>query len=283
MIALGAGKWRARLRPEIGGALAALDLGELPILRTMPEGADHPLQSACFALVPYANRIADGRFGFLGHSVRIPPNLAGQRHPLHGLGWLTDWRTIRADGASALLEHAHEGSDEWPWAYVAHQHVALDETGCTIRLMVQNRASEPAPMGLGFHPYFRRSPTTRLTFEAQGMLGIDTDFLADGSRHPADALASWGDGSPLPDVLVDHAFTGWTGAATIADEHGTITVRGFGAPHCHVFAPLGGEELCIEPVSHAPDALNQAPEDMPVLPPGCAAGIALRIEAGHRG
>ena len=278
MIELAAGKWRARLRPETGGALAALDLGDLPILRTMADTADHPLQSACFPLVPYANRIAEGRFRFGGHSVAISPNLSGQRHPLHGLGWLTPWRTIRSDDASTLLEHAHEGSAEWPWAYVAHQHVALDETGCTIRLMVQNRASEAAPMGLGLHPYFRRSPSTRLTFEAQEMLGIDDEFLADGSQHPADVLAPWGQGAALPDVLVDHAFARWAGTATIADERGTIRIRGFGAPHCHVFAPPGGEELCVEPVSHAPDALNQAPDDMPVVLPGCAAGIALRIE-----
>ena len=67
--------------------------------------------------------------------------------------------------------------------------------------------------------------------------------------------------------------------ATIADEHGSIILRGFGAPHCHVYAPPGGDALCIEPVNHSPDALNREPGDMTVLPPRCAAGIAMRIEA----
>ena len=172
---------------------------------------------------------------------------------------------------------------EWPWPYRAHQHVALDEAGCTIRLMVENRADGPAPIGLGFHPYLRRAPDTRVAFGAQAMLGIDADCLADGTTHPADALAPWGEGSPLPGSLVDHCFTGWGGTARVTDSHGTITLRSFGAPHCHVFAPPDGAQLCIEPVSHTPDALNCEPEAMPVVPPGCAAGIALRIEAQAAG
>ena len=279
MIELAAGPWRAALRPETGGAIAALTRDGVPVLRTMAADAGHPLQSACFPLVPYCNRIARGRFSHGGHDVEIAPNLPPQRHPLHGLGWLAQWRVVRHDASSALLEHAHDGTGEWPWAYVAHQHVALDETGCTVRLIVRNAADGPAPMGLGLHPYFRRSPGAIVTFAAEGMIGIDAEFLPDGACHPGDALARWSEGAPLPEVLVDHCFAGWSGSATIADAQGTITVRGFGAPHCHVYAPPGGEELCIEPINHTPDALNRKPEEVTVLPSGCAAGIAMRIEA----
>jgi aldose 1-epimerase len=279
MIELAAGAWRAALRPGVGGCLAVLDRAGVPVLRTMGEDADHPLQSACFALVPYCNRIAEGRFAFAGRAVSLTPNLPPQRHPLHGLGWLQPWRVVRGDSASALLEHAHDGADEWPWAYLAHQHVALDESGCTIRLMVQNRADEPAPMGLGLHPYFRRAPETTVTFAAAAMLGIDAGFLPDGTRHPADMFAPWSSGATLPDTLVDHCFTRWSGSAAIADARGTIALRGFGAPHCHVYAPPGGDAVCLEPVGHTPDALNRVPDAMTVLPPGCGAGIALRIEA----
>ncbi|GAB5348376.1 aldose 1-epimerase [Alteriqipengyuania sp. 357] len=278
-ITLAAGAWEARLRPDIGGCLSALARDGTPVLRTMADAADHPLQSACFALVPYCNRIAHGRFHFGGREVALQPNLGDHPHPLHGTGWLRAWRVIRHDRTSALLEDDYEGRADWPWPYRAHQHVALDETGCTIRLMVENRADEPAPLGPGLHPYFRRAQGSRVAFAAHRMLGIDGDALADGTAHPADSLAAWSQGTALPDALVDHCFTGWSGTARIADSHGTILLRGFGAPLAHVFAPPAGEELCIEPVSHPPDALNQSPEAMPVVHPGCAAGIALRIEA----
>lgn len=279
MIELFAGAWRAALRPEIGGAIAELECDGAPVLRTMGADADHPLQAGCFPMVPYCNRIAEGRFAFAGRGVTIAPNFSPQRHPLHGTGWLRPWRVVRHDAATALLEDDFPGGAAWPWPYRAHQHVALDETGLTLRLMVENRAADPAPVGLGLHPYFRRSPESVVTFSAERMLGIDRQFLPDDRIHGPDTLAPWSDGALLPATLVDHCFTGWQGRATISDDRGTITLRGFGAPHCHVYAPPGGTELCLEPVSHTPDALNRAPSQMTVLAPGTCAGIALRIEA----
>ncbi len=279
MVTLAAGDWQAVLKPDVGGALAALRRKGVAVLRETPSGAVHPLETACFPLVPYANRIAKGRFAFGTRDIAIAPNFAPQPHPLHGTGWLREWRLVRSDGASALLEDDYKGDGDWPWAYRAHQHVALDETGCTVRLMVENRANQPAPMGLGLHPYFRRREDSTLQFEATAMLGIDDEFLPDDTRHPADLLAPWSKGTKPPEVLVDHCFTGWSGSATITDGLGTISLRGFGAPHCHVFAPPDGEELCVEPVSHTPDALNRDPGAMTMLPPGGVAGIAMRIEA----
>lgn len=279
MIELAADRWRAALRPEIGGCLSSLTCDGVPVLRTMASDASHPLQSSCFALVPYCNRIADGRFTFGEREVRIAPNLLPQPHPLHGTGWLREWRVVRCDAVSALLEDHYDGSGEWPWPYRVHQHLALDAGGATIRLIVENRADEPAPMGLGLHPYFRRRDETRVTFEARAMLGNDGEFLPDGSVLGADALAPFRTGTPLPAELVDNCFTGWSGTASIEDGLGTIAVRGFGAGHCHVYAPPGGTDLCVEPVNHTPNALNLAPAEMTVLPPGAAAGIAMRIEA----
>ena len=284
-IELQAGAWSARLRPAVGGAIAALDLGGTPVLRAMAAGADHPLESGCFPLAPYCNRIAGGRAEWDNVPIAIAPNLPPQAHPLHGESWLRAWRVIRSDGSSALLEDDYTGAAEgdWPFAYRIHQHIALDETGCTIRLIAENRADRPAPIGLGLHPYFRRAADTRLQFDARRMHNIDSEFLPDGTSEPADCFAPWSEGAPLPDTLVDHCFEGWSGTARIEDGSGHIAVRGFGAPHVHVYAPPGGEELCIEPVNHLPDAINRVSETMPVVRPGCAVGLAMRIEAtGHR-
>ena len=64
MIALAAGDWRATLKPERGGAMLTLDWRGRPVFRPTPEDATDILETACFPLVPYANRIADGRFHF---------------------------------------------------------------------------------------------------------------------------------------------------------------------------------------------------------------------------
>ena len=281
MIQLNSGDWRAVLKPSIGGSLTALGCDGVPVLRQSGERVTHPLQTACFPMVPYCNRIAGGRVVFAGAGTSIAANLEGELHPLHGTGWLRAWRVIRQDSSSVLLEDDYrQGEGDWPWPYRAHKHVALDASGITIRLIAENCASVPAPMGLGMHPYFRRRPEATVAVQATAMLGIDDQFLPDGTAQEVDALASFSTGAAIPPVLVDNCFTGWTGSASIRDDVGTIVVRGFGAPFLHVYAPPGGSELCLEPVSHPPDALNRAPGDMTLLPPGAAAGIAIRIEVG---
>lgn len=281
MIELNCGNWRAVLEPSIGGSLTALERDGVPVLRQSGERVTHPLQTACFPMVPYCNRIAGGRFVFAGAETSISANLEGELHPLHGTGWLRAWRIVRQDSSSVLLEDDYRhGEGDWPLPYRAHQHVALDATGITIRLIAQNRAGEPAPMGLGLHPYFRRRPEATVAVQAAAMLGIGDEFLPDGTVQDVDALAPFSTGAAMPPVLVDNCFTGWAGSASIHDDLGTIVMRGFGAPCVHVYAPPGGSELCLEPVSHPPDALNRARDAMTVLPPGAAAGIAMRVEVG---
>jgi aldose 1-epimerase len=52
-----------------------------------------------------------------------------------------------------------------------------------------------------------------------------------------------------------------------------------GTPNLHLYAPADSSALCLEPVSHTPDAANRAPEELIVLPPGCAASMSLMISA----
>ncbi len=137
---LAAGEWRATLRPEIGGSIASLSVAGLDVLRPMPDAATDPLHSACFPLVPYANRIRGGRFAFGGRSVEMPRNFLPQLHSLHGIGWQRPWRLTERGEAEALLVDEYDGTGAWPWAWRAEQHVALDEAGLSIVLTLINRS-----------------------------------------------------------------------------------------------------------------------------------------------
>jgi len=68
VIRLTAGDWICELRPGLGGAITSLGLGGGPVLRPTPETASAILETACFPLVPYANRIADAGFQFQGRA-----------------------------------------------------------------------------------------------------------------------------------------------------------------------------------------------------------------------
>jgi aldose 1-epimerase len=278
-LTLCAGPWQAELRPEVGGALASLTLDGTEVLRTMPQGATHPLEAACFPLVPYCNRIRDGRFTFAGREIVLPPNFAPERHSIHGLAWQREWRVESAVEGKCVIVDDYDGLGAWPWAWRAEQRVRLGDKGCAITLVLTNRGDTAMPAGIGLHPYFRRREGARVRFAADHVLLSDPECLPTGVTAPADHFADFRHGAALPPETVDHCFAGWSGEATIEDDLGTIAITASGAPHLHVYAPADGSALCLEPVGHTPDAPNRAPEAMTILPPGCSATLTLRISA----
>lgn len=279
-LTLRSGGWEARLRPECGGSLASLTFEGTEVLRSMPESSTDPLDAACFPLVPYCNRIGNGRFTWGDRTVQLPANFPPEPHSLHGLGWQSPWTVAAEADSKCAFRHNYRGSSAWPWAYEAEQRIRLGAQRCAITLDLTNRGDTPMPCGLGLHPYFRRRRETRVTFLAAGMLEIGEDMVPTGAMAPSDRFATWAEGARLPAQTIDHCFAGWTGTAELADDLGTATLEAGGAPFLHLYAPANGSALCLEPVTQSPDALNRAPAEMIVLPPRCTASLTLRIGAG---
>jgi aldose 1-epimerase len=276
-LTLRGGGWQAGLRPEIGGSLASLTCDGGDVLRTMPEGSTSPLDAACFPLVPYCNRIREGRFSFGDAEIRLPPNFFPERHSIHGLSWQRPWQVESAAENKCVMADEYDGSGPWPWPYRAEQRIRLGARGCAITLVLTNRGDTPMPAGLGVHPYFVRHEGTRLRFAADRVLLNDPEWLPTGVAAPADRFAAFAGGAALQAETIDNCYAGWAGELAIEGPRGTLLVAASGAPDLHLYSPADGSLLCCEPVSHTPDALNRAPEEMTVLPPGCSASLTLRI------
>lgn len=263
--------------PALGGAIACLRRDGRDVLRPTPEGASDPLDTACFPLVPYANRIARGRFAFDGGRYALPRNFGEHPHSLHGVGWRRPWAVAATDERKAMLVLHHDPDADWPWRFRAEQHVRLSEDGLGVTLLVANDGDGPMPAGLGLHPYFPRHAMTRLTMTTGAMWLGDATMIP---TEPVDAahFGDWSSGAALPDTLIDNPFDRWTGSAAIATGDAITRVTAVGARGVHLYAPPGGDFLCVEPVTHLPDALNRD-FDMDVLEPGDTLALAMRIEA----
>jgi aldose 1-epimerase len=275
-VTLRAGPWEAGLLPELGGAIAYLTRDGRDVLRRTPDDADDPLATGCFPLVPYANRIAHGRFSFAGEAHQLPLNFGDHPHSLHGIGWQSSWTMTAAGAADAAMELRYAGDDgRWPWPFRAEQRLRLDDHGLTIALLVANEGDRVMPAGLGLHPYFPRDPSTRLTMVAQRMWEGDETMIP---TRPVAActFGNWSMGAGLPDCLIDNSFDGWTGHATIDGADGVTRIGAIGARTVHLYAPPGGDFLCAEPVSHLPDALNQG-FAIDTLDPGETLALSMRI------
>ena len=267
------------LRPTLGGAIASLTLGGRDVLRPTAEGETDPLFSACFPLVPYANRIDHGRFAFEGRRVRLTPTPRFEPHVLHGTGWLAPW-ALTMDGEVAVMTYEHPAGD-WPWSFKAEQRLTLTPDGLIVVLTMTNTDAAPMPAGLGLHPYFVRRADTRLTLNSDGVWLADETQIPVRKGAPGE-LFDWRGGPPVNDApFIDNAYAGWDGVAVIGDAEGDIRLTaGPEATGVHVFAPPGENFFCVEPVTQRPNAHN-APQGettgVRTLAPGEAFALTMSI------
>lgn len=286
MLTIRSGEWEAELLPALGGSVGALRYHGRDVLRPTPEGANDPLQAACFPLLPYANRIAHGSFEWRGVSHLLPRNFGDHPHVLHGTGWQSRWAVIEQAGDSVLLEHRHSGVS-WPWSFVARQHFLIDQDGFSIRLELTNLADQAMPIGLGFHPYFLRDEGTLLKASLGAPWRSDADCLPT-VRGAVGELGDWSvPAPPVADRLIDHCFAANSTTTRIIQHDMTIIMTA--SPNLgwlHLYMPEDAGFFCAEPVSHMPDALNRddAPEGaMASLALGARLTANMRIEAALTG
>lgn len=284
-VRLSAGDLVLELAPHVGGAIARFGLdrsqGYVPLLRPAPDDLHDALDAGCFPLVPFSNRIRDGRFSFAGRHVELAPNLPGQKHPLHGQGWRNPWAVDHADEMSAELVYRHQAG-EWPWAYEARQLFELDADGLSVRLSLTNLAADPMPAGLGLHPYFPCDGQTVLD------AGVETVWTVDDEVMPVERQPAAGRyclrRRHICGQDLDNGYAGWAGEAKIAwPEHGVeLDIQSGDAAYFQVYSPAAGGFFVAEPVTHANAALNLAESQwaaagVRILAPGATISMSARF------
>ncbi|WP_323121497.1 aldose 1-epimerase [Burkholderia alba] len=269
---------RLDVAPHLGGGVTRFDWrGEgalTPLFRRCETpGADtDPNELACYPLLPYSNRIGGGRFQCDGRQVDVPRNRATEPWPIHGDGWLARWRVDSA--SETQLQLSLDRRDGHPYAYRATQIYTLDGASLSITLAIENTGRTRLPFGLGLHPFIVRDAATELAAAASGLWLAKPDWLPE--RHVS-VPAAWqfGIAYPLPERLVNHAFTGWGGSATVAWPRRGLVMTVSADTDCYVlYTPPGEDFFCFEPVDHPINAVN--------LPGGGAAHGMTMLASGER-
>ena len=272
--------------PQWGGAVAALSYGDRALLRPAGKASlrrGDPRLAACFPLVPFSNRIADGRFRFRGRTYDLAKNFPPEPHAIHGHGWQQPWVVAAAGASRAELSFRHAVSGT-PLDYRARQIFALRENGLEVGLEVTNAGDGPMPAGIGLHPYFIR--TDGVTLRAR----LDHVWLPDARKIPQRRVplpAPWdfARGLPLAPLDLDHCFGGWDGRAELRWPEADLTLSIEATPplgHLVIYVPPDQDFFCLEPVSHANDGFNLLERGaegtgVRVLAPGETLGATIRL------
>jgi aldose 1-epimerase len=271
---------RAVIAPEAGFQCRGYSVGGVDVVAGPqdPE-ADwkaHPFRSGIPILFPWPGRIADGRFSYGGHDVKLPINDAGHNCAIHGLTYNRVFKVTRKGPyfVAARLDSRTDAelSALWPWPFV----LELDyEVGNGLRLhaVVENVGPSTLPFGIGAHPYFHaplneRGKRTEMQVEGD----VDKHWQLDARLLPTSQRLEAPAGRldvrkpvTLGTDNLDDAYTLASNrgerASRLIDPQMKIAVELRAAPifkHLVLFAPPAPDVVALEPYTCGPDAFNLA-------------------------
>lgn len=261
------GKALLEIMPQIGGAVKSWRFDEKDIFYARSDEAltaQSGVPVAAYPLVPYSNRIAEGRFSFGDEDYQLAPNMKGSPHPIHGNGWENAWKTGHKTESHAILffdfkPDVSDGSDlQWPFAYRAALSYTLFEKSLEIEIVLENRDTKPQPVGIGFHPFLCADPAARLSFSSRNVWLTQHDGLPE-KRVAAEGTWSFGESVSFYDRSLDNVFTEFGGDALLKRGDGGPSIKLSADPvfsHLVVFSPQGSNFVALEPVSMMTDGFN---------------------------
>jgi len=259
-----------------GGAIREFSWRGRAILRpATSESETDPMSTSSFPLVPYANRIANGKFAFDGQEVQLWRNWDRDPHPLHGQGWRSAWTPQQHSDSHATLAF-EGGGDDWPWRYQAVQDFTLLPDGLEIALSVQNRSARTMPAMLGLHPYFPQPSSAMVQARAR------TVWLTDAQALPVQEVMTppdWSFDRPrrAARIELDHCFDHWDGTAVLSWPDRVLKMTATGAQALHVYTPAGADFFCLEPQTAAAGALHRGAREVAQLAPGARLALTVRF------
>jgi aldose 1-epimerase len=260
-------------------------------------------------LAPWPNRLAAGRFEWAGTSLQTAITEVETGNAIHGLVRWCNWtlpepETVRSPYTPATpvdatsLSYRLHPQPGWPWTLdLRVTYRLIPDHGLEVRTSVTNRAEQPCPVGIGWHPYLTapgsfvddchltvpagtayRADERGIPVERFGVTGTDFDFTT--SR-------------PIGPARLDVAFTdlhrdddGRTRVVVAGpDDDGVCLWLDRNYTHLMVYtgdtlADPGRRRrgLAVEPMTGAPDLLNNG-DGRRVLEPDATFDAVWGIES----
>ncbi len=245
-------------------------------------------------LLPWPNRIADGRYTFEGRELQLPLTEVGRGHASHGLTRWASWRLLERAEDAVLLGYRLMSQPGYPWTVDLRASYSLSEAGLAVHVTATNQAERAAPFAAGAHPYLVAGSDgpDAWVLELPASTALETDDrLIPYARVDVEATdLDFREPRPIGTTHLDHAFTDLT-----RDDDGRVRVRLTGAAgdvtlwmdrhHRWVQAFTGPpgqrEALAVEPMTAPPNAFATG-EDLLVLAPAGHPGDSVTVTWGIR-
>jgi aldose 1-epimerase len=277
----------AAIVTESGATLRALTKGG----RRLIDGfAEDQIPAACRGqlLMPWPNRIRDGRYIFEGAQQQLALSEPKTHNAIHGLVRWSAWHVVSHSESRIELGLRLPAQSGYGWTLDLGVVYELGEDGLTVAQRATNRSSTNAPFASGAHPYLTIDDGNgvdawTLDSPAGTRILADERSLPTGSEPVEGTPYDFRRGRPLAGIGMDTCFAD---LARDADGIATTTLSGTGpggepravelwqdARHPWLMVYTADNRtpartaIAIEPMTAAVDAFNSG-EGLVVLAPG---------------
>lgn len=196
---------------EVGGGVREYQVGDRAVLDP------YPLDAMCDGahgapLVPWPNRLADGRYRFGGVDYQVAITEPEKANAIHGLLRWRSWDAVHQDTNRVTMGTRLHPLTGYPFLLDVTVDYVLDEQGLTVTTTATNRGEQTCPYGCGQHPYL--SPGGGLIDDAVLSFTAGTRIVTDphrqlptGTEPVAGGGFDFSQGRRLGDQQIDFAFT----------------------------------------------------------------------------
>jgi aldose 1-epimerase len=247
-------------------------------------------------LIPWPNRIQDGRYEFGGRAHQLPLTEPEHSNAIHGLVRWASWRATTREPQRVVLEHVLRPQPGYPFSLALAVEYELSERGLRVRTTATNEGPGPCPYGSGAHPYLTLgTPTVDpliLSVPARTVLQSDGRGIPTGAAPVDGTELDFRRPRQIGSARLDNCFTdlerGEDGVAHVvlldpADGPGAVLWVDETCPYVMVFTgDLPGVErrgLAVEPMTCAPNAYRSG-DGLIRLEPGASLTSSWGIRPG---
>jgi aldose 1-epimerase len=195
---------------EVGGGIREYAVAARPVLDP------YPLEAMCDGghgtpLIPWPNRLADGRYSFDGADHQLSLSEPANRNAIHGLLRWRSWRAREHEPDRVTLATRINPMTGYPFALDVSIEYRLGEDGLTVLTTSLNIGDRACPYGAGQHPYLSPGDGTidecTLELGARTRIVLDERQLPNGSEPLAGSELDFSTARRLGEQRIDCALT----------------------------------------------------------------------------
>jgi aldose 1-epimerase len=267
---------------EVGAGIRALRKGSFDVVAGYSAG-EMSSGGRGQILLPWPNRVEDGRYEFDGQVLQLPLSEASKRNAIHGLTRWVNWQLASQSATHAAWTYRLHPQPGYPFVLDLAVDYTLSAGGLRVDVSATNTGDRAAPYGHGAHPYLtvgRRIDDCELTLPAETRCEVDERGVPGKPEPVAGGPYDFRAARVIGDTVLDHPFSGLPGAGTAAvvilrdpASGRTSTLTADAAyPWLQAFSgetlSSGAREaLAVEPMTCPPNAFRSG-TDLVVLQPG---------------